>query len=64
MDWYGVGPGNLLGMIDLDSLWLELGYSDTHDADATCQLSRIMCYTGTGILTNYAATTRGNLSAK
>jgi hypothetical protein len=38
MDWYGVGDGHVLGMIDLDSLHLEAGYSTDRTAVSTRQL--------------------------
>lgn len=38
MDWYGVGDGHVLGIIDLDSLHLEAGYSTDTTAVSTRQL--------------------------
>ena len=38
MDWYGVGDGHVLGMIDLDSLHLEAGYSTDRTAKSTRRL--------------------------
>ena len=38
MDWYGVGDGHVLGMMDLDSLYVELGYSPHRTAEATRNL--------------------------
>ena len=40
MDWYGAGDGNILGMIDLDSLWAEAEYSKEHTAKATSDAFR------------------------
>ena len=33
MDFYGVGDGYVLGLIDLDSLWVELKYCEHRSAD-------------------------------
>ena len=33
MDFYGVGDSYVLGMIDLDSLWVELAWMETREAD-------------------------------
>ena len=38
MDWYGFGDGHLLGMMDLDSLYGELGYFSHRTAEATRNL--------------------------
>ena len=38
MDWYGVGDGHVLGMIHLDSLYVELGYSPNRTTKATRDL--------------------------
>ena len=34
LDFYGVGDANVLGLIDLDSLWVELYYTETRDAES------------------------------
>ena len=40
MDFYGVGDGYVLGMIDLDSRWIELCYLQTREADGVLRAVR------------------------
>ena len=40
MDYYGVGDGYVLGLIDLDSLWVELTYHESRAASNVCGMIR------------------------
>ena len=40
MDFYGVGNSYVLGMIDLDSLWVELVHLPDRSADCVAQAIR------------------------
>ena len=40
MDYYGVGDGHVLGLIDLDSRWVELAYHDNRSAALTADTIR------------------------
>ena len=62
MDFYGVGDSYVLGMIDLDSLWVELVHLPDRSAEGVAQAIRDRIYSAMGRRTKFSPTMRANSS--